>query len=133
MSSFTTPLIVQPLPDGKRWKLIEPFRYRIGNRYSDNIITIPKEFITDFASIPRIFWTIIPPWGKYGKAAVLHDFLYYYNNEYSKEKADKIFLEAMKALRIPKWKRKVMYYAVKYFGHRAWKKHRQKKLMNCGS
>jgi len=76
VSSFTTPLIVTPLDDGRTWKLVEPFRYHIGDRNSEDIITIPTGFITDFASVPRIFWVLIPPYGKWGKATVVHDWLY---------------------------------------------------------
>lgn len=39
-------------------------------------IRVPKGFITDFASVPRILHSVLPKTGKYGKAAVLHDYLY---------------------------------------------------------
>jgi len=76
MSSFITPLIVTPMPDGRRWKLWKEFTYHIGSRWSQNKVTVPAGFITDFASIPWVFWTILPSWGRYGKAAVIHDWLY---------------------------------------------------------
>ena len=34
-------------------------------------------FMTDFASIPRPLWSILPQWGRYGNAAVVHDFGYW--------------------------------------------------------
>lgn len=43
---------------------------------SEPIIRVPAGFVTDFASIPRAFWVVLPPTGKYGKAAVVHDYLY---------------------------------------------------------
>jgi len=38
-------------------------------------ITIPDGFDTDLASVPRLFWMLLPPQGAYEKAAVLHDAL----------------------------------------------------------
>ena len=76
MSSFTTPLIVSPMPDGRRWKLFKEFTYHIGSKCSNNYIHVPAGFVTDFASIPWVLWSWFPYWGKYGKAAVLHDWLY---------------------------------------------------------
>lgn len=39
------------------------------------VIHIPSDFVTDLASVPRIFWAILPPTGVYERAAVLHDVL----------------------------------------------------------
>jgi hypothetical protein len=39
------------------------------------MIRVPVGYRTDFASIPRFFWRILPPAGRYGKAAVVHDWL----------------------------------------------------------
>ena len=41
---------------------------------SSDVITIPSDFPTDLASIPRPFWSLMPPNGVWEKAAVLHDF-----------------------------------------------------------
>lgn len=61
MTSFTKPLIVTPLEDGERWELVEEFEYHVGSVDSNEVICVPQGFITDFASIPRIFWNILPP------------------------------------------------------------------------
>jgi len=121
-SSFTTPLIATPLSDGRRWRLFRSFTYHIGSRYSDNIIRVPEGFITDFASIPWVFWTFLPAWGKYGKAAVLHDYLYQSDRYQDREWADLIFYEAMLVSGTKHWKAKVMYWAVRLFGWLAWRK-----------
>ncbi|EBE6564301.1 DUF1353 domain-containing protein, partial [Salmonella enterica] len=65
--------------------------------------------------IPRIFWTILPPDGKYAKAAIIHDWMYD-NALRTKKEADLIFLDGMTVLGVPKWKRIIMYYAVRLFG-----------------
>lgn len=120
MSSFTKPLIVEVENDGKHYTLVEEFEYyRTDNPY-DKII-IPKGFRTDFATIPRLFQAILPPTGtrknSYGKAAVLHDYLYdkkcLYN--YTRAEADGIFLEAMIARGVAKPLRWIMYKCVRWF------------------
>ena len=53
-------------------------RYRtVGNTEyvgATDRITIPDGFNTDLASVPRLFWALLPPSGVYESAAVLHDF-----------------------------------------------------------
>ena len=93
---------------------MEEFEYHVGDKESKEIILVPKGFITNFASVPRFFWSIIPPWGKYGKAAVIHDYLYY-TKKYTRKRADEIFLEGMEVLGVSLWKRQVMYWAVRIF------------------
>ena len=103
MSSFTKPLIVEKLDNGL-WKVARAFEYHVGEEGSNDIISVPEGFQTDFASVPRIFWVILPPDGKYTQAAVVHDFIY--NKQIrSRKEADRIFLEAMQVLGVPAWKR----------------------------
>lgn len=120
MSSFTTPLIVEPLPDGRNWRLVEEFEFWYEDKEERRTIKIPAGFVTDFASVPRLFWNALPPWGKYGKAAVVHDYCYR-TGCLSRKKCDQIFLEGMRVLGVPFWKRHVMYWAVRLFGGYAYK------------
>ncbi|MCK5602323.1 DUF1353 domain-containing protein [Candidatus Pacearchaeota archaeon] len=78
-------------------------------------IVIPKGFITDGASIPRIFWPVFPPFGQYFNAAVEHDYLYSITYQTRKE-GDKIFLEQMKNDGVKWFTRKMIYRAVRMFG-----------------
>ena len=114
MSSFTERLIVSKL-DKKFWTVERKFTYHVGDEDSIEFITVPFGFITDFASVPRIFWSVLPPDGEYTQAAVLHDYMY---NEklYERKICDDIFLEAMTVLKVPGWKRRIIYYAVRMFG-----------------
>lgn len=59
-------------------------------------ITIPADFITDFASVPRFFWRFLPPTGRYTRAAVVHDFLYRTPGLCTRAQADAVLYEAMK-------------------------------------
>lgn len=113
MSKFSKKLILEALDttEDRRWELRKPLIWSTTQR----IIKVPSGFRTDLASVPRVFWRILPPFGLYGKAAVLHDWLYY-EAILPRETADGIFLEAMIDLGVAKWKRRVMYRAVRLFG-----------------
>lgn len=49
------------------YKLLEPIHV--------NDATIPEGFISDGASVPRIFWSVFPPVRDYFNEAVYHDYL----------------------------------------------------------
>jgi hypothetical protein len=126
MSKFTNILIVSPLPDGKSWVIRNSFSYDIGEENSKNTINIPIGFTTDFTSVPRFLWWLFPRWGKYGNAAVIHDYCYW-EQMLSRKEADLIFKEAMEVLQVPKWKISTIYRAVRTFGHIAWNKNKKNK------
>lgn len=84
------------------------------------IITVPAGFRTDFASVPKIFWNILPPTGEYSVPAIVHDYLYA-THIIPKEEADLIFYILMKRYKVSNWKCAIMYRAVKWFGKKAWK------------
>lgn len=102
-----------------QWKLIRPFIYHseIGGE-----IEVPIDFISDGASIPRLSQVIVgSPWsGKFVEAAVIHDWGYHIQ-KLPRKKVDLIFLEAMKILKVPFWKRRVIFRAVRMFGWIFWR------------
>ncbi|HIC6968973.1 TPA: DUF1353 domain-containing protein, partial [Salmonella enterica subsp. enterica] len=110
---FTTPAILEMLGH-YLWRVHEPFTFYLSDDNSD-IIEVPAGFITDLATIPRIFWILLLPDGKYAKAAIIHDYLYD-NALRTKWEADRIFLDGMSVLGVPRWKRTIMYWAVRLFG-----------------
>ena len=59
-----------------QWELGEPFRYRLGAPDDSAFVEVPTGFVTDFASVPRPLWWWIAPWGRHGRAAIVHDYLY---------------------------------------------------------
>lgn len=115
--SFHSPLTLTPDDSGRNWTLDAAFSYDS----SVGVITVPAGFVTDFASVPKLLWNVLPPFGRYGKAAIVHDYLYRTQGYASKPVADAIFLEAMKALGVPTLTRYVMFYAVRLFGGRSYK------------
>ncbi len=48
------------------------------NEMGLNGITVPIHFVTDLASIPAIFFQILPPDGPYTFPAIVHDWLYWH-------------------------------------------------------
>ncbi len=114
-SSFTKPLTVTKI-GSRMWRVDREFEYYVGHESSVEVVTVPKGFETDFASVPRLFWMLVPPDGKYTQAAVLHDFILS-TNLYPQKKADRIFLEAMAVLRVPTWKRMLMYWSVRIWSY----------------
>ena len=77
MSRFTEMVTVSPVPDGKTWAIVEPFGYEVGSKGSGETVDVPAGFQTDIASVPRPFWPWLPRWGRYGNAAILHDYCYW--------------------------------------------------------
>lgn len=120
MSSFTTSLTLKVLDDGT-FVTTSAFEYYT-NIYSPQVtVVVPAGTTTDFASTPWFMHWIFPPTGKYSKAAVLHDYLYS-NGMFPRKDCDYIFLEAMEVLGVPRWKRKLMFEAVRLFGRKYYKK-----------
>jgi len=129
MSRFTQSLIVSPLSDGRTWVLLKDFGYDVKEEGSGEVIDVPVGFKTDFASVPRIFWAILPRWGRYGNAAVIHDYCYW-DQTYSRKTSDRIFLEAMGVLGVPAIQKNILYGVVRWFGWGAWTWNRRKKTKN---
>jgi hypothetical protein len=116
MTQFTTPLLVEFLTNTSEWRVLEEFTYVVGDeRLGRWTVDVPKGFTTDFASVPKFLWPIFPPTGRWGKAAVIHDYLYR-TGLASRAVSDAIFLEAMHVLGVSWWKRMVMYLSVRMFG-----------------
>lgn len=113
-ASFKTPLLSEVLDDGRTHRLIQGFRYDT-ELVAGGAIYVPAGFETDFASVPRGLWNIFPPFGRYSKAAVVHDFLYR-RSGVPRELCDKIFLEAMEVLGVGWLTRSTIYSAVRLFG-----------------
>ena len=112
----TTPI------DDKYWEVMEDYYYKT----SRGIIRVPKGFRTDYASVPKIFRNIINTYGKHGRAAVVHDWLYSSQCEINvtRAEADKIFLEIMVEWNVKKYKRILMYVLVRIFGGSHFRKDR---------
>ena len=119
MTTWSIKFPVEPyyydLPMGRARKLINDVTVLInGQPY-----VIPAGFVTDGASVPRGLWNLFPPFGKYNKAALLHDWLYQFGTM-TRAQADRAFLEAMKELGVGFVTRWAMYLGVRAGGWAAW-------------
>ena len=123
MSRFTDALVVTPLADGSTWVIVRAFGYDVGSEGSGDHIEVAIGFQTDFATIPRPFWVILPKWGRYGNASVIHDWLYWTQTR-PRRQADAILLEAMGVLAVSAPVKYVLYGAVRLFGGLAWVRNR---------
>lgn len=104
-------ILLSPI-NHKYWMVMQEIQ--IGN-YS-----VPKGFITDFASIPRVLWSLLPPWNDYGRASILHDY-HYCSGTASRKEADNNMLEIMKEDKVGVIRRNLIYISVRLFGHTSYK------------
>ena len=113
MTSLLTPkLKLQHIPATRWWK---PTRWQLLKGVTIEGHTIPKGFVFDGASVPRILWWLFPPAGRYMVAALLHDYLLGLD-KVSRADADAFFLLVMKKLGVAVWRRFIMWGAVRIFG-----------------
>lgn len=127
---FPDRLIVSPI-FGEGWKkrkLFSSFRYCMSEEAE--CITVPKGFVTDYASIPRVFWSLLSSWEKYGPAAIIHDYLYdrgnrilvpipkkpYKKAQNTRKLSDQIFYHCMYQLGVGAITRQLIYWTVRCFG-----------------
>lgn len=92
---------------------------------------VPKEHVSDGASIPRVFWTPVggPLSGDYRDAAIVHDYYCahfdrYWDKEYMRDwkAVHRAFYYGMRARGVGETQAKLMYAAVYHFGPRwEWK------------
>lgn len=129
-TNFDAPLAISYDPAASKvlgkdyWRVNVAFRFYVGARKDNRWVYVPAGFLTDGATVPRPFWSILPPWGMYGQAAVVHDILcetqtLIHNDRpeaISRKDGDKIFLEAMKVAGVRWFARSCMYAAVRVYG-----------------
>ena len=82
-------------------------------------VDVPIGFVTDFASIPRIFWTALPKDDVYTYPAIIHDYLYW-EQPITRENADKVLLHSMDDFKVAAWARDAIYAGVRAGGASAW-------------
>lgn len=84
--------------------LLEPLTWRD--------ITVPAGFMSDGASVPRLFWWWLPPWGDVAtRAALVHDWLLTLRDAgtphpgaETRAEIDRLFYEALLDLGILSWR-----------------------------
>ncbi|EJN15104.1 Protein of unknown function (DUF1353) [Bradyrhizobium sp. YR681] len=82
-------------------------------------VEAPAGFVTDFASIPQIFWSALRPDGEYTYPAIIHDYLYWTQTR-PRAVADEIFRASMQDFNIAPKTITLIYEAVRLGGQSAW-------------
>lgn len=107
--------------DGDHWRVLQTFHFFLGQSDDkEGWVSVPAGYLTDGASVPRLFWSLIPPWGKYGQAAIVHDIVCEYLSitkdgkplSVTRAQCDDILLQAMKVLEVPWLTRHAIHKAV---------------------
>jgi hypothetical protein len=118
MKQFNGDVILEELDNGS-WELQDNFSYE-----DDYIqVTIKSNFITDGASIPKVFWSVVgnPLENDLLKPAIIHDGLYTLM-QLKRLECDKLFKDMLLFNGTSKMKAYFIYYAVRLFGGAYWKK-----------
>jgi hypothetical protein len=93
-------------------------QFIVVNEYKYKEWIVPEGYITDGASVPRIFWSIFPPNRPlYLSAAVVHDYLtdLAQNGQITFKEADDTFRETLCELGVAKWMVWVLYASVRAY------------------
>jgi hypothetical protein len=72
-------------PGDHDWTTLDDLHWIGEFRHKTVHLLVPQPFITDLASVPRVLTWLIPRYGRYTKAAVLHD---YYCRHFRDEQVD---------------------------------------------
>ncbi len=106
--------------DGRQCRLLESVTF---TRRDGTIIMLPPGISTDGASTPAVLWQKIPPFGKYWRAAFLHDAAYRMKTRPiigSKKECDDLFLEVMEICGVDVVMCKIIHEGVLRFGGAAY-------------
>ncbi len=98
--------------DDQDWQTLRALTYHA----TGEDFEVPVQERTDFASVPRAFVWFIPRYGRYTKAAILHDYLCSVAvpaGRIGRIDADGIFRQAMRELGVPFLRRWIMWAAVR--------------------
>ena len=127
--SINTDPILQWL-DGKLWTLEEDWSYSVNG----SVITVPKGFVFDLASIPRILWIVkgFAPFELSTAAPLIHDYIYNHKGAlpgvsldayrlFKRSEADRYFRLIMKDEGVGAIRRTLAWLAVRLGGFFSWR------------
>lgn len=125
MTGSVGPITTTKFADGKYEYLERPVPFEAPRTRLHG--EIPRGFVTDGPSIPRVARSIIPKDGRYVQAAIVHDYLYW-EQPCSQEVADNVMFELMEANEVPWKERNSIYESLRLRGHVAWEKNRRDRM-----
>ena len=129
------------LPDLRRFRLADDVAYTWrhaaeGETEAVYRLVVPEGFEHDFASVPRLLWSLIAP-VDLGIASIFHDWLYVQagrvetlrwtgdgwdpvSEPWTRRDADRLFARLMREQGVPRWRRRAAFLAVRVFAGRFW-------------
>jgi uncharacterized protein DUF1353 len=125
-----TKLEVEHVEGTMFWLVLSPFHFQ--SEILNRVVVVPAGFMTDFNSVPRPLWSILPP-HENPEAGVVHDWLYKYNG-CTKNQADRVHREVFEVIdrvhpdKAPRWKRVAMYTGLVLGGSRTWNRYRREQI-----
>ena len=117
---FVSELVVQSIRGTEKRMLLRALVYAAED---GEIISIPRGFVTDHASVPQFLRSWIDQdSGQIRDAAVLHDGLYSFGSSlgFTRARCDGYFYEAMRVLGMPLFRARAAWLAVRMFGGKHW-------------
>lgn len=126
IAGFQSPLDVRDLTRASErgiwFMLLAPLVYD-SHRLGMTII-VPCAFVTNFASVPRVLWSLVPPIGRHSAAAALHDWIYQ-RGGMPRGEADRVMLEAMETDRVSTVIQNLIFRGLQIGGLATWRRYRQ--------
>ena len=108
------------LPGGGSFRLDKPLRFY--SAILNEIIEVPKGFVADSYSVPRLFAFLVHKADR--RPAFIHDWLYDPNGpDVTQRQADRVLLEAMKAAGLSWLQRRIIYRGPRVAGRFFFKEH----------
>lgn len=104
------------------YRLQVPFEVWI----EDTMYQVPAGFVFDFASAPRVAWSLTPPYdNRYAAAVLLHDWAYG-GELWPRRLNDELMLAGLRVRGVKRWKRVLMWTAVRVGGGYHYRHHHPK-------
>lgn len=95
-------------------------------------VIVPENFFSDGSSLPKVIWRFFPVFGKYLKAAIIHDFIYAVRLEpFTRLQADKLFYLQMLHDKTSKPLAYLFFILVRLFGKSRWEMRTSEKMVNA--
>lgn len=99
------------------YRLLAPVVYQ--SDVADDTFVVPKGFVTDLASVPRVPIAYWLAGGTSNEASIVHDYLYS-SHKTTRAVADAVLREASAVTGVPTWRRWIIWAGVRLGGGSHW-------------
>ena len=106
-----------PSKKGKKWKTANELKVELSDK---SVLIIPEGFENDLSSVPKFLWSILPPFGDFLLAALVHDYLYVIKYKSNRRFCDKEMLYLSNNLNKNKLDNYIRFFGVRLFGWYYW-------------